>query len=178
MEEKQGMQEPVELTPEVIAALEDDLRSVIKRCQECGKPIVQKSTLKKYCRECGKKRNLENIKARNMQKYYADHEATCAERREQYAQKRDIIRAQQAKYYASHSEQIKAKVAEYRDKNKEAIAAKKAERYRKNLSPEQKAALKAYQAAYYAKNKERIQAQRKAKKEQAALEKSQTEKEG
>lgn len=179
-----------EITPEIIAALGSDLESVVKRCRECGRPIVLNFGAKKFCRNCLAKRQREK-KIEGARKYYQAHrDEICAARREKYARDKEPFRLYNAKYYALHSVQIKAKVVEYQLNNKDAVAARHAEycqknkekirayqreyqkKYRENhrykgapLSPEKVAALKAYRAAYYAANKERIQAQRKDKKE-------------
>lgn len=153
-EEPPAEPEAVKLTPEIIKELEPDLLSVIKRCPDCGKLFVRKTRNAIFCRDCAARRKKESQKKSYYEHYYADIEASRAERREKYAKNREANLAYQAAWYAEHKDELKER--------------RKAKAQNK---PPNKEAEKAYQAEYYAQNRERIMAQRKAKKERDAAEK-------
>lgn len=79
--------------------------SVIKRCPECGKPFVKKSGAAKLCRDCAKKRQLEQIKK-------------AAEQREDP----EARRAYQAAYYVKNKERIMAQRKKKQKENKKAVS--------------------------------------------------------
>lgn len=80
--------EPIEITPELISKLADDLRSIIKRCPDCGEPYVRRSGAAKACRICAAKRQRAQARRNNVMRYYDNIDKSRAQRREYYASRK------------------------------------------------------------------------------------------
>ena len=167
----------VELTPEVIKELEPDLLDIIKRCPECGKLYVRKSSRSQCCKACAYERKKEKARTQNQEYRTKNHDEICEKKRADRAKNPQRYASYAQKYYKTHREAIAKQQAEYREQHKEEITAYRkayhAEYYRKN-----KEHIRAQQAEYRCKKKERINVQRQISKEQDALEKSKEENEG